>query len=285
MSPRALRRAAERQTLKLAVQATKVMTASVGSDSSPSVDLIAPPISDARWVANRANAQFSTGPRTDEGKAKSSLNAVKTGLTGRTVLMPGDDAAIYQQHIHRHFSRYSPITDEEKELVQSIADTDWRLLRIAPLEAGIYAIGRRDLAHTVSDEPDSANREALLLSNIFIIHRRDLNNIALQERRLRSQRKADIAELLGLQQARLEKENALAQQKRKEVERAGRILNNAQRHKLRVNLSDHGFEFSNEEFQAYGEANNTHHLLTETILDFHQWLATHRAAQKELKTA
>jgi hypothetical protein len=33
---------------------------------------------------DRANSQHSTGPRSDEGKAKSSLNAIKTGLTGRT---------------------------------------------------------------------------------------------------------------------------------------------------------------------------------------------------------
>jgi hypothetical protein len=37
------------------------------------------------------NAQLSTGPRSAEGKAVS-MNAVKTGLTGRTVLLPSDDA-------------------------------------------------------------------------------------------------------------------------------------------------------------------------------------------------
>jgi hypothetical protein len=42
-------------------------------------------VSDARLAANRANAQHSTGPTTPEGKAKSSHNAVKTGLTGRTI--------------------------------------------------------------------------------------------------------------------------------------------------------------------------------------------------------
>lgn len=44
-------------------------------------------VSERRLAANRANTQLSTGPRTPEGKAKSSLNAVKTGLAGRTVLL------------------------------------------------------------------------------------------------------------------------------------------------------------------------------------------------------
>jgi len=53
-------------------------------------------ISERRLAANRANAQLSTGPRTEEGKAVSSLNAVKTGLCGRIVLVPSEeDVAAY----------------------------------------------------------------------------------------------------------------------------------------------------------------------------------------------
>ncbi len=45
-------------------------------------------VSDAQLAANRANAQLSTGPRSQTGLTASALNAVKTGLTGRTVLLP-----------------------------------------------------------------------------------------------------------------------------------------------------------------------------------------------------
>ena len=89
MSNRAIRRAAERQTAKLAAKAAKVMTASAsagGTDPQPpniTVDPSDHPISDARLAANRANAQKSTGPSSSEGKATSSKNALKTGLTGR----------------------------------------------------------------------------------------------------------------------------------------------------------------------------------------------------------
>ena len=56
------------------------------------------------------------------------MNAVKTGLTGRTVLLPTDDALIYQQHLDRHFSELSPATDRERALAQIVADAEWRLL-------------------------------------------------------------------------------------------------------------------------------------------------------------
>ena len=56
----------------------------------------------AQIAANQANAQSSTGPKSEDGKNRSSLNALKTGLTGRTVLMPGDDAKAYQDlPLHR----------------------------------------------------------------------------------------------------------------------------------------------------------------------------------------
>ena len=42
-------------------------------------------------AANRLNAMKSTGPRTEEGKKASRRNALKHGLTGRGVVIPGED--------------------------------------------------------------------------------------------------------------------------------------------------------------------------------------------------
>ena len=46
-----------------------------------------PPLSDRELAARRANAQRSTGPRTERGKARSRLNALKHG--GRSTRMAG----------------------------------------------------------------------------------------------------------------------------------------------------------------------------------------------------
>jgi hypothetical protein len=242
-------------------------------------------LTEARLNANRENAQHSTGPRTEEGKAKSSMNAVKTGLTGRSVLLPADDAVIYQHHLDRNFAEFAPGTDKEKALVQTIADAEWRLLRIVPLEAGIYAIGRLELADQFAAFSDPDNREALILSKIFLTYRRDLTNLALQERRLRNQRKTDIAELTQLQKDRAEKEKELSKKRSNEVLRAIEINNKAHSYKLDLDLADHGFDFSLHELLVYCKQNDKQRRLTETDLDFDLWLAAFRAAQKEPQTA
>jgi hypothetical protein len=53
----------------------------------------------ARAAANAANAQFSTGPRTEAGKARSSRNAVSHGLTSQqNFIMPGEESAFAAMH-------------------------------------------------------------------------------------------------------------------------------------------------------------------------------------------
>ncbi|MBV8810532.1 MAG: hypothetical protein JO033_17825, partial [Acidobacteriaceae bacterium] len=131
---------------------------------------------DAQIKANRENAKLSTGARTESGKAKSSLNAVKTGLTGRTVLLPSDDAEAYQTHVDGFFDRWDPVGDEERNLVQSLADTEWRLLRIPALEMGIYALGRLEFAAEFPNE-DEAVRKHLIEAKIFLTYRKDLSNL------------------------------------------------------------------------------------------------------------
>ncbi len=157
--------------------------------------------SEAQIAANRANAELSTGPTSETGKAKSSLNAVKTGLTGRTVLLPADDAALYEAHVAHFIERFEPANDRERNLVQSLADTEWRLLRIPSLEMGIYAVGRLEFAELFPQE-DPEVRKHLIEAKIFLAYQRQFNNLSIQENRLRRQREKDSAALCQLQELR-----------------------------------------------------------------------------------
>jgi hypothetical protein len=210
--------------------------------------------SEAQITANRANAALSTGPVTEDGKAKSSHNAVKTGLTGRTILLPTDDREVYLQHVARFFTQYQPVTDDEKALTQSVADTEWRLLRIPSLESGIYATGRRQLSGEFADEPDVAVRAAMIEAQIFQNSRRDLSNLALQEARLRRMREADLAALKEMIQTRLDKQKsafASAGVARLQAVNAGNVFD----------PTLFGFEFTNEELIAHDEIRQARHFM------------------------
>jgi hypothetical protein len=197
--------------------------------------------------ANRANSLLSTGPTSPAGKAKVSHNAVKTGLTGRTVLLPTDDVAAYQAHIERIFKLWAPEVDEEKRLTQSLADTLWRLERIPALEAGVFAIGRRELAAHFADEGDETVRKAMIEAQVWVSYRRDLNNLSIQEMRLRRLYEKDEAELKRLIAERKQVEKARQDQEKRRWLIAITNYQTAKRYEQPFDPAKIGFEFSAEE--------------------------------------
>ena len=81
----------------------------------------------------------STGPRTEPGKQRSSLNALRHGLTARTAVLPTEDPEAYQRHIQQFLHEYAPATPTETQLVHEIANTAWRFNRIPLLEAALLS--------------------------------------------------------------------------------------------------------------------------------------------------
>ena len=198
---------------------------------------------DAQIAANQQNAQLSTGPTSDPGKGKSSLNAVKTGLTGRTVLLPGDDAALYEAHVADFFQRFAPTADDERNLVQCLADTDWRLLRIPALEMGIYALGRLEYTAEFPKE-DEAVRRHLIEAKVFLSYRKELNNLSLQEARLRRQREKDTEALKQVQEQHKQEAKARLNKAARQYMLAVKDKSNDD-----FDLGQFGFEFSMEQIE------------------------------------
>ena len=92
---------------------------------------------EAQRKANRQNAKKSTGPRTPQGKARSSKNALKHGLLARDAVMADEDAAEYDRQLQILEENLFPKNAIEFELVLQIADSRWRLRRITRIEAGL----------------------------------------------------------------------------------------------------------------------------------------------------
>ena len=90
--------------------------------------------SEAKIAANRSNAQHSTGPRTDAGKAASSMNHLATGLYSSTLLLPGEDPQLYQQIYDAYLACYQPADASEFEMVDQLVATKWKLRRVELIE-------------------------------------------------------------------------------------------------------------------------------------------------------
>jgi hypothetical protein len=202
--------------------------------------------SQAQIDANRKNSQLSTGPSTPAGKAKSALNSVKTGLTGRTVLLPTDDAAVYEAHVQRFLTELAPVGTREHELVQSLADNSWRTERIFSLEMTIFARGRSQFAAQFEHE-DPSVRTGLIELETFLVYEKQLRNLNIQEARLRRQREKDTAELRKLQEERVQKE-------KRELETAAKLYLAAKHDNKPFDPAAFGFVFSTAVIEDYLES-------------------------------
>ena len=167
--------------------------------------------SPAQINANTLNAQLSTGPRSEPGKAATKLNAFKHGLTAGTVVLPTEDMEAYQQFSAAIRASFEPVGALEDQLAQLIADTHWRLNRIITLETNIFALAQLEpapdhLAHL----DEGLARTALIQANALITHERQFRNLHLQEQRLHRILRNAISDLGALQRDRLLEEPAPA---------------------------------------------------------------------------
>ena len=90
----------------------------------------------AQIEANRSNAQKSTGPKTDEGKARAKLNAITHGMTARTIMpvLPQEDPKELEDRTQQAIAAMKPRDPLEHDLVR-------RAVRLAG-EARLRRAGR-----------------------------------------------------------------------------------------------------------------------------------------------
>ncbi len=103
--------------------------------------------------ANRRNAQFSAGPRTPEGRAAVSLNALRHGLTSQTAVLPNENPEEFRELRDSFFDEYHPSGPTETLLVEQLAISAWRLRRLRALETGLFAVRISDLRDDDNDPP------------------------------------------------------------------------------------------------------------------------------------
>ena len=121
----------------------------------------------AQLLANRNNAALSTGPRTPDGRAASSRNATKHGLSSAFRVLSHEDQEEFDRLVQEMRAYHRPRDIHQRLLVDHMAKTQWLLARAQRLQAVAYDL----LAGVENDDPDIAIVNAMRAANPDIIGR------------------------------------------------------------------------------------------------------------------
>jgi len=89
---------------------------------------------EAQIRANRRNAQKSTGPRSRQGRAAVSQNAVKHGLLTRQDVITSESQADFDLYRERMLTELAPASPMESMLAERIVALSWRLKRAGRIQ-------------------------------------------------------------------------------------------------------------------------------------------------------
>jgi hypothetical protein len=95
--------------------------------------------SEARITANAANAHLSTGPRTDQGKARSSQNARTHGLTAAQLVIAAEGRQEFDELHAQLQAEIRPQGALQQILFDQLVASAWNLRRIRRMEAELTA--------------------------------------------------------------------------------------------------------------------------------------------------
>ncbi len=115
------------------------------------------PTSQSQVNANRLNARFSCGPRSESGRKISSLNGLKHGLAAAATIIPTEDASEYDERVALVNSSLRPRSGIESILAANLTRASWMIDRSILAQ-------RARLTSLIKERPQ---RELAELSNIY----------------------------------------------------------------------------------------------------------------------
>ena len=110
--------------------------------------------------AARLNGAKSRGPKTPEGRLRSSANSLRHGLLARTVVLEDENGDTFADLLAAFERDLHPQNDVERSLVENMAIGRWRLLRL-------WAIERTSLKSEMEKHDPEANDPATRAAMAF----------------------------------------------------------------------------------------------------------------------
>ena len=140
----------------------------------------------AQKIANQANAQLSTGPKTPAGKAASAANARTHGLCAKELLIAGEDQQEFDRMYVQYHVELHPRGELENGLFDEFAAAAWNLRRVRRMETELCG-GHASYTAVLDDEVLQKKLDRLARHHTRIertFHRCLKELIAIRDRRI-----------------------------------------------------------------------------------------------------
>jgi hypothetical protein len=193
-------------------------------------------------AANRLNARQSSGPKSEAGRNRSRMNALRHGLTSQVTTMRDEDRTAHDQFAKALMKDLAPEGAMETQLAQRIATDSWRLNRASAIEDNIFALGQlQNGGQACPDVPQID--DTLTMARVFTLESKQLQLLTLYEQRINRSVQKNLAMLQSLQAARkAEREAAMKE--------AAALLQLSEMRGLEYFPTKDGFVFSTPEIHA-----------------------------------
>lgn len=89
--------------------------------------------------ASRRNGKLTKGPISDEGKARSSANALKHAIYAERLVPIGQDPQVYDEYRQRVWRQWDPQDALEEELTLQLIRYGWKIRFYEVLENSLYS--------------------------------------------------------------------------------------------------------------------------------------------------
>jgi hypothetical protein len=185
----------------------------------------------------------ATGPKTEAGKQRSSLNAYKHGLTGQIHIFTPEEQTAFEKHCQSFVEALAPVGVLEQDLAQTIAEDKWRLNRARSLESGIFAFGQ---CQEPVDPADLAMLQAASQAKTWLKEGKNIQLLSLYQQRIQRSIERNMAELRTL---RAERKAALDQALEEAVLLSQLAKSKGETYDIAADLPSPAFVFSAAEFE------------------------------------
>lgn len=91
-------------------------------------------------TAARANGAKSRGPVTPEGRSKIAFNAIRHGLTAKSIVLSNESNDRYQELFDTYIASFQPVGEHEFSLVENLVAVIWRQRRLWGIESALLDV-------------------------------------------------------------------------------------------------------------------------------------------------